>query len=105
MEEVGEVSSCTVDCDCAMMCMCVRESASVSACMLADLRLSACSPCPRPCVYDTRSAAHACLLLQCKPEPTDHNIAYKSEFAVRVLIHPSPNEQHTPLTLDRISVK
>lgn len=81
MEGVGEVSSCTINCDYVMMCMCVRVSASVSAC----LRLRVCTHAhlPEPmCVYFMHFAAHTRLLLQCKPEPTDHIIAYKSEFAV-----------------------
>lgn len=87
MEEVGEVSSCTIGCDCVMVCMCV--CVRLAKCLLANARSSACSPpracppvCVCVCVHSKRSAAHACLLLQCKPEPTDHNIAYKSEFAV-----------------------
>lgn len=47
MEEVGEVSSCTINCDCMMMCMCA--SASVSArlrmhvCQHAHLHMPVCA--------------------------------------------------------------
>lgn len=77
-----EVSSCTINCEYVMMCMCVRVSASVSACLRLRLRTHAHLPCP--CVYFMHFSPHTRthLLLQREPEPTDHNIAYKSEFAV-----------------------
>lgn len=78
-----EVSSCTINCEYVMMCMCVRVSASVSACLRLRLRTHAHLPCP--CVYFMHffPPTRTHLLLQREPEPTDHNIAYKSEFAVR----------------------
>lgn len=59
MEEVGEVSSCTIDCDCVMMCMCVRVSASVSACLQMHVCPHAHLPMPRCVLYALRSI-HVC---------------------------------------------
>lgn len=53
MEEVGEVSSCTVGCDCVMMCMHVRASKRLAKCLLTNVCLSVCAPsCAYMCVLD-----------------------------------------------------
>lgn len=92
----GKVSSCTINCDCMMMMrMCVRAFVSVS--------LSARLPSRAYLCMHFLQLIH--LLVEREPAATSHNVAYKSELAGYPLIHLSPNEQHTPLTHDKISVK
>lgn len=84
----GWGSSCTINCDCMMMMMrmCARAFASAS---LSSRLPSRAYPCKH-----FLQLMHS--LVEREPTATSHNVAYKSEFAGHPLIHPSPNEQHSP---------